>query len=126
MTIDHLTGLFIFAAGATLGLRHILLSPERFHFPCAPLAVRIALFTGSVALAGYGVRFYFHDEAAGPFAGEAANTVCAASGIFAFYNAIMFANLLLEHRPPGYWPGVERRDRAYKERVRGAQARASR
>lgn len=105
MTINLFTALMLAAGGFFLGLREIVLSPQNRTFPCAPLAVRVAMFMASAVLCGLAVLFIGHPQ---PYAGQAATPVAGVASIMALYNLIMCLNLLGQRYRPEVWARINR------------------
>ena len=78
-------------------------------FPCAPLAVRVAMFFGAVAMAGLAALFYGHSShEPPPYAGRAAVAVAVFSGLIALYFWVMLVNVLSQRRPAQVWTRFNR------------------
>ena len=114
MTINLLTAILLGAAGFSLGLRQILLSPRNATFPCAPFAVRLAMFIGAAALGYMAVRF--GSEGDGPYAGQAGQTVAILAGLMALYFGAMLLNVLAQRFPAPVW----RRINAFEAKVKSS------
>lgn len=109
MSVNLLTAILLGVAGFSVGLRQIILSPDSPSFPCAPRAVRVAMFLAAVCLAGAAMLFLGHPH---PFAGQAASAVAVISGILALYNVVMVWNVMVQRYPPSIWKRMDRFNRA--------------
>lgn len=107
ISIDALTGYLLIASAALLGLREIFLSPMNSTFPCAPGAVRVAMFIAAATMAGFGSTF-FGGQGGVPHAGQAATSVCVLAGVMVLYNGIMLVNVIQERRPAATWARIRR------------------
>lgn len=105
MTVNVFTAIVLALAGFSLGIREIVLSPRNETFPCAPLAVRLAMFIAAAALCGAAVLFGNERE---PYAGDAAVPVAFVSSVMALYNVIMCLNLLGQRYQPSVWKRINR------------------
>lgn len=133
MSINLLTAIFLAAAGFSVGARQIFLSGHNPMWPCAPRAVRVAMFFMAVALAWLAVLFAGHRE---PYAGEAGVPVAVFAGIMALYTSVMAVNMAAQRRPVDVWRRLNRawamscRPRRYRGQARldlqAAPARSSR
>jgi hypothetical protein len=119
MSLNLLTAILLAVAGFALGLRQILLDPRNATFPCAPFAVRMAMFIGAGALAYMAVKFWGH-AGAEPYAGEAAAPVAVLAGLLALYFGAMLVNVLAQRFPAVVW----RRIHLYEAKARASQTRA--
>lgn len=105
MTLNVFTAIMLTVAGFSLAIREIVLSPTNRTFPCAPLAVRLAMFIAATALGGLAILFYYQP---GPYAGAAAVPVACFCSIMAIYNVIMLANLFQQRFPAKVWRKIDR------------------
>lgn len=114
MTFNLLTAVLLGIAGFALGLRQIFLDPRNETFPCAPPAVRIAMFIGAAAL-GY-LATLFYGQSRVPFAGQAAAPVAVLAGLLALYFSAMAVNVVGQRLPAATWKRLDR----YTKTVRRA------
>ena len=105
MTLNLFTAIMLAGASLFLALRQILLSDKSGGFPCAPEAVRVAMFIGSAILLGLAVLFV---RSGAHYAGEAAVPIAVLAGVFALYNLVMLVNIVRMRRPPEVWRRLDR------------------
>jgi hypothetical protein len=119
MTLNLLTAMLLGLAGFSLGLRQILLSPRNATFPCAPFAVRLAMFIGAAALGYMAVRFW--GEGDRPYAGQAGATVAVLAGLLALYFGAMLTNVLAQRFPAPVWYRIN----AFEAKTKASSVRRS-